>query len=129
MEFPDDLKYTKEHEWVKVDGTTAIVGVTEFAQSQLGDIVYLELPEEGEELEKEEPFGVIESVKAVSDIYAPLSGTVLEINDPLADNPETVNEDCYGEGWLVKVKITNPKDLNDLMDHTAYQAFVKEETV
>ena len=129
MEFPDDLKYTKEHEWVKVDGTTAIVGVTEFAQSQLGDIVYLELPEEGEELEKEEPFGVIESVKAVSDIYAPLSGTVLEINDPLADNPETVNEDCYGEGWLVKVKITNPKDLNDLMDHTAYQSFVKEETV
>lgn len=127
MDFPDDLKYTKEHEWIRVDGSTVIIGVTDYAQEQLGDIVYVELPGEGEALEKDEPFGVIESVKAVSDVYAPLSGDVLEINDPLADNPETVNEDCYGEGWLVKVKLANPKDLEDLMDHTEYQAFIKEE--
>lgn len=127
MEFPDDLKYTKEHEWVRVDGSTVIIGVTDYAQEQLGDIVYVELPGEGAALEKDEPFGVIESVKAVSDVYAPLSGDVLEINDPLSDNPETVNEDCYGEGWLLKVKLANPKDLEDLMDHTEYQAFIKEE--
>ena len=128
MEFPDDLKYTKEHEWVKVDGNIAMIGLTDFAQDQLGDIVYVELPQEGEELEKEEPFGVVESVKAVSDIYAPISGTVVELNDPLTDSPETLNEDCYGEGWLVKVKMSNPKDLSDLMDHVAYQAYIKEET-
>lgn len=128
MEFPDDLKYTKEHEWVRLLGDgVAAVGITDYAQGQLGDIVYLELPEEGEPVEKGEPFGVVESVKAVSDIYAAVSGTVLEINDPLTENPETLNEDCYEEGWLIKVKITNPKELNDLMTHEQYQAYVKEQ--
>lgn len=128
MEFPDDLKYTKEHEWIRLNGDTAILGITDYAQEQLGDIVYLELPAEGEEVEKGEPFGVVESVKAVSDIYAAVSGTVLEVNDPLSENPETLNEDCYEEGWLIKVKISNKKELDDLMDHKQYQAFIKEET-
>ncbi|MDP2600112.1 MAG: glycine cleavage system protein GcvH [Deltaproteobacteria bacterium] len=128
MEFPDDLKYTKEHEWVRVKGDTATMGVSDYAQEQLGDIVYLELPEEGEEIEKGEPFGVVESVKAVSDIYGALTGKVVEINDPLTDNPETINEDCYEEGWLIRVKIANPKEMEDLMDAAQYQAYIKEET-
>lgn len=127
MEFPDDLKYTKEHEWVKVvgDGLVAI-GITDYAQDQLGDIVYLELPEEGETVTQGEPFGVVESVKAVSDIYAAISGTVSEINDPLTENPETLNEDCYEEGWLIKVRLNNPKELEGLLTHEQYQAFIKE---
>lgn len=128
MEFPDDLKYTKEHEWVRIKGDTVTMGITDYAQSQLGDIVYLELPEEGADVEKGEPFGVVESVKAVSDIYAALTGKVLEINDPLAENPETLNEDCYEEGWLIRVQLANPKELDDLMDTTQYQAYIKEET-
>ncbi|MBI4124668.1 MAG: glycine cleavage system protein GcvH [Deltaproteobacteria bacterium] len=128
MEFPDDLKYTKEHEWVKVlgDGLVAI-GITDFAQDQLGDIVYLELPEEGETVEQGEPFGVVESVKAVSDIYAAVSGTVAEINDPLTETPENLNEDCYEEGWLIKVRLSNPKELDRLLTHAQYQAFIKEQ--
>jgi len=128
MEFPDDLKYTKEHEWVRVNGEIATIGITDYAQEQLGDIVYLELPSEGEEVEQGEPFGVVESVKAVSDLYAALSGTVLEINDPLVENPETLNEDCYEEGWLIKVKVSDLKELKELMDSRAYQAYIKEET-
>lgn len=128
MEFPDNLKYTKDHEWIKLSGDVAMIGITDYAQEQLGDIVYLELPQEGEEIEKGEPFGVVESVKAVSDIYAAISGTVTEINDPLVENPETLNEDCYEEGWLIKVKVVDPKELSDLMDHKAYQAYIKEET-
>lgn len=127
MEFPDDLKYTKEHEWVKVqaDGV-ALIGITDYAQDQLGDIVYLELPEEGETIVQGEPFGVVESVKAVSDLYAAISGTVAEINDPLAENPETLNEDCYEEGWLIKVKMNNPEELKNLLTHEQYQAHIKE---
>ena len=128
MEFPDDLKYTKEHEWVRVNGEIATIGITDYAQEQLGDIVYLELPSEGELVEQGEPFGVVESVKAVSDLYAALSGTVLEINDPLVENPETLNEDCYEEGWLIKVKVSDLKELKELMDSKQYQAFIKEET-
>ncbi|OGQ05470.1 MAG: glycine cleavage system protein H [Deltaproteobacteria bacterium RIFCSPLOWO2_01_44_7] len=128
MEFPEDLKYTKEHEWVKVNGEIATIGITDYAQEQLGDIVYLELPAEGEAVEQGEPFGVVESVKAVSDLYAALSGTVLEINDPLVENPETLNEDCYEEGWLIKIKIGDPKELKNLMDCKSYQAHIKEET-
>ncbi len=128
MEFPDDLKYTKEHEWVRIKGDVAMIGISDYAQEQLGDIVYLELPEEGEAVEKGEPFGVVESVKAVSDIYAAVSGKVLEINDPLPENPETLNEDCYEEGWLIKVKMSNPKEAEDLMDSIQYQAYIKEET-
>ena len=127
MEFPDNLKYTKEHEWVRIEGDTATIGITDYAQEQLGDIVYLELPGEGEEVEKGEPFGVVESVKAVSDIYAALSGTVLENNDPLTENPETLNEDCYEEGWLIKIKLLDSKETTDLMDHKQYQAYIKEE--
>lgn len=127
MEFPDDLKYTKEHEWVRINGDTAIMGVTDYAQQQLGDIVFVELPDEGEEITQGEPFGVIESVKAVSDIYAAVSGNVVEINGPLAKNPENLNEDCYEEGWLVKVKLSNPKELDSLMTHAQYQAYIKEE--
>ncbi|OGQ46840.1 MAG: glycine cleavage system protein H [Deltaproteobacteria bacterium RIFCSPLOWO2_02_FULL_46_8] len=127
MEFPDDLKYTKEHEWVRIKGDVAIMGITDFAQEQLGDIVYLELPAEGEAVEQGEPFGVVESVKAVSDLYAALSGEVLEINDPLAENPETLNEDCYEEGWMIKVKVSDKKEVDGLMTCKEYQAYVKEE--
>ena len=127
MEFPDDLKYTKEHEWVRLQNDTAVIGITDFAQEQLGDIVYVELPKEGDSVQKDEPFGVVESVKAVSDVYAALSGVVLEINDPLTDNPETLNEDCYEEGWLIKVKVSNPKELDGLMNHEQYQAYIKEQ--
>lgn len=127
MEFPDNLKYTKDHEWVRLEGEIATMGITDFAQEQLGDIVYVELPEEGEEVQQGEPFGVIESVKAVSDLYGAVSGTVTEINDPIAENPETLNEDCYEEGWLLKVRIHDKKDLDKLMNHKEYQAHIKEE--
>lgn len=128
MEFPDDLKYTKEHEWVRLlDNGVAAMGITDYAQNQLGDIVYLELPKEGEAVEQGEPFGVVESVKAVSDIYAAVSGTVTEINDPLTESPETLNEDCYEEGWLIKVKLANSNELSELMTTEQYQAYVKEQ--
>ena len=128
MQIPDDLYYTKNHEWVKVSGKTAIVGITDHAQSQLGDIVYVELPGEGDAVTKDETFGVVESVKAVSDCYAPVSGKVLEANDPLSDNPETINEDCYGEGWMIRVEMSDPGEVKQLMDHKAYGAFLEEET-
>lgn len=127
MEFPDNLKYTKEHEWVRVEGETAVIGITDYAQEQLGDIVYVELPKEGEEISQGEPFGVVESVKAVSDLYGGLSGEVVEVNDLLSESPETLNEDCYEEGWLVKIKIKDKKELENLLDHKAYQAHIKEE--
>lgn len=128
MEFPDDLKYTKEHEWVRLlDNGVAAMGITDYAQNQLGDIVYLELPKEGEAVEQGEPFGVVESVKAVSDIYAAVSGTVTEINDPLTESPETLNEDCYEEGWLIKVKLANSNELSELMTTEQYQAYIKEQ--
>lgn len=126
MEYPDNLKYTKDHEWVKVDGETAIMGITDFAQEHLGDIVYLELPKEGSEIVQGESFGVVESVKAVSDLYGAVSGTVLEINNSVSDNPETLNEDCYEEGWLIKVKIKDKKELDKLLDHTQYLSLIKE---
>ncbi|MFA5812482.1 MAG: glycine cleavage system protein GcvH [bacterium] len=128
MNAPDDLKYTKEHEWVKVEGKTATIGITYHAQSQLGDIVYVELPGEGETITKDETFGVVESVKAVSDCYAPISGKVIEVNDPLAESPETLNEDCYGEGWMVRVEMSDVSELSELMDQKKYLAFVAEET-
>ncbi|HPW45233.1 MAG TPA: glycine cleavage system protein GcvH [bacterium] len=128
MNIPDDLKYTKEHEWVKLEGKTATIGITDYAQEQLGDVVYVELPEEGEELAKDDTFGSIESVKAVSDCYSPLSGTINDVNSLLADSPEVLNEDCYGEGWLIKIKVADPSDLDDMMDHEEYKAFVAEES-
>lgn len=129
MECPTDLLYTKEHEWVRINGDTAVIGITDYAQEKLGDIVYVELPSEGEKVTKGEPFGVVESVKAVSDIYAAVSGTVAEINTPITESPENLNEDCYEEGWLIKVKMDNPKNPgNDLMGAEEYEAFIQEET-
>jgi len=129
MDFPGDLKYNRSHEWVRVEnGTEATVGISDYAQDQMGDVVYVELPEEGEEIEKDTAFGVIESVKATEDIYAPVSGRVLEINVPLEDSPEVINEDCYGDGWLIRVELFEPGELDELMDSEAYQEFVKEES-
>jgi len=127
MEFPEGLKYSKEHEWVPVGGNTATIGITEYAQEELGDIVYVELPEIGEKIVKDDPFGAVESVKAVSDIYAPVSGTVLEINDVLPDNPETINDDPYGDGWMVRVELTDKDDLKDLMDAEEYAEYVAQQ--
>ena len=128
MNIPDDLMYTKEHEWVKVEGSTATIGVTEYAAEQLGDIVYAELPAESEAVTKDETFGALESVKAVSDCYSPVTGKVVEINDVLAENPETVNEDPYGDGWMVRIEMSDPSEAEGLMDHKAYAAFVAEES-
>ncbi len=124
MNVPENLKYTKEHEWARIEGDIAIIGITDYAQGELGDIVYLELPEVGSEIAKDESFGTVEAVKAVSDLYAPLSGEVVEVNEALQDAPETVNSDPYGEGWLIKVKIKNPGEIDDLLDSTDYKALI-----
>lgn len=123
---PEDLKYSKEHEWVKVNGNIATIGITDYAQEQLGDIVMVELPNEGGVVTKDDSFGVVESVKSVSDVFAPVSGRVLEANDPLADSPGIINEDCYGEGWLVRIEMSNPSDVDNLMDAKAYEACLAE---
>ena len=128
MNYPDDRKYSKDHEWIMVDGNTVTIGVTEYAAEQLGDIVYVELPQQGEDFAQGDTFGVLESVKAVSDCFAPISGTIAETNDSLADSPEVINEDPHGEGWMVKITIADQRELEDLLDHTAYEEFVKEET-
>ena len=128
MNIPDDLLYTKDHEWVRVEGKVATVGVTAYASEQLGDIVYSELPAEGEAVKKDETFGVLESVKAVSDCYAPVTGKVVESNDVLKDNPETVNEDPYGDGWMIRIEMNDAAETKGLMDHKAYEAFLAEET-
>lgn len=127
MEFPEGLKYSKEHEWVLVEGDTATIGITEYAQEELGDIVYVELPEVGEKIVKDDPFGAVESVKAVSDVYAPVSGTVLEINDLLPDNPETINDDAYGDGWMIRVELSDMDDLTDLMTADEYAEYVEQQ--
>ncbi len=127
MNFPDDVKYTREHEWCRVKGNRAAVGITDHAQHQLGDIVYLELPEVGDAVRKGEAFGVVESTKAVSDLFAPVTGKVVEVNDPLADAPEAINQDPYEEGWLIQVEMADPKELAELLDAAAYRNFVEEE--
>jgi glycine cleavage system H protein len=127
MEAPPGLKYSKEHEWVAAEEAVATVGITDHAQEQLGEIVYIELPAIGEKVSKDDPFGVVESVKAVSDIYAPVSGTVLEVNEDLAESPEVVNEDPYGDGWLIKVRVSDPADLDDLMDNEEYEQMIARE--
>ena len=126
MNFPDDLRYTKEHEWCRIQGNRAVVGITDHAQDQLGDIVYVELPEVGDPVKKGESFGVVESTKAVSELFAPVSGKVVEVNDPLSDAPETVNDDPYEEGWMIVIEPSDPKELEALMDAKAYRAFVEE---
>ena len=124
MNFPEELKYTEDHEWVRIEGDVAYVGITEFAQSELGDIVYVEVETEGETFEKGETFGSIEAVKTVSDLYMPLSGEVVEKNEALEDAPETVNSDPYGEGWMVKISISNTEEIDGLLDVNAYKAIV-----
>ena len=124
MTVPADLRYTKDHEWVRVDGDEATVGITEYAASQLGDIVFVELPEVGRELTQFAAFGVVESVKAVSDLFAPLTGSVTATNDALAGSPEQVNGDPYGEGWMVRIKLADAGEVDGLLDADAYDALI-----
>src|ERR1700675_3551340 len=124
MTFPDDLKYTKEHEWVRVDGDPGVVGISDYAQDMRGDIVYLDLPAAGASLTKLGKMGEIESVKAVSELYSPVSGEVVEVNQEAVDSPELVNNEPYGRGWLIKVHLSNASELNELMDASAYDDFV-----
>ena len=124
MNIPAELKYTKDHEWVRIEGDIATVGITEFAQSELGDIVYVEIETVGETIAQEEIFGSIEAVKTVSDLFMPISGEILEFNEELDGNPELVNSDPYGAGWMVKVKISDASEIANLLDSTAYQELV-----
>ena len=124
MEFPDNLKYTREHEWVRIEEEDVVVGITDYAQDQLGDIVFIELPNEGDEISKDEDFGTIESVKAVSDIYAPVSGEVVEVNDALPESPEIINDDPYGEAWMVRIHMSDPSELDELMSVDEYEEYV-----
>jgi glycine cleavage system H protein len=121
MNTPEDLQYSKTHEWVRVAGDQATIGITDFAQDQLGDIVYLELPEAGRKLRLEDPFGVVESVKAVSDLFSPLTGEILQVNEPLLDQPEAINSDPYGAGWMLVVRLENPAELHELLSAAQYQ--------
>lgn len=121
MNFPAELKYTKDHEWIRVEGDEAYVGITDYAQSELGEIVYVDITTEGETLDQEEAFGSIEAVKTVSDLFMPVAGEVLEINADLEDKPELVNEDAYGAGWLIKIKLSAPEQLDELLSADDYQ--------
>lgn len=122
MNFPSELKYTKEHEWVRIEGDIATVGITDFAQSELGDIVFVEIETQGETLGNGETFGTVEAVKTVSDLYMPLGGEIIEVNADLQSNPEYINEDPYQKGWMIKVRMSDPSEANALMDATSYQA-------
>ncbi|MEW6206843.1 MAG: glycine cleavage system protein GcvH [Acidobacteriota bacterium] len=124
---PEELSYTKDHEWVRVKGNLATVGITDHAQSQLGDVVYVELPKVGDKFESGEPFGSVESVKAVSEIYMPLGGEVTEVNAALADSPELVNEDPYGKGWMIELKIADSSEIDGLLSAAEYEDYLKEE--
>ncbi len=128
VQIPDELKYTSDHEWAMEEGDLLVIGITDYAQDALGEIVYIELPSEGDEITKGDPFGAVESTKAVSDLYAPVSGDVVEVNDVLLDAPETINGDPYGEGWMIKVRPYDPNELNDLMDFEDYAEYVEKET-
>lgn len=124
MDIPENLKYTKDHEWIRVEGDTAIVGITDFAQGELGDIVYVEVETVDEDITKDEVFGTVEAVKTVSDLFMPLSGTVTEFNEKLDDEPELVNSDPYGEGWMVKVQLSDLEEITDLLDSEAYKSLI-----
>ncbi|WP_437397461.1 glycine cleavage system protein GcvH [Flagellimonas lutimaris] len=124
MNIPSELKYTKDHEWVKIDGDIATVGITDFAQSELGDIVYVEVETVDETLDKEEVFGTVEAVKTVSDLFLPLSGEIVEFNEALEDEPEKVNSDPYGDGWMVKIKMSEASEVDDLMSADDYKALI-----
>mgnify|MGYP000955429345 CR=1 FL=1 len=125
MNFPENLKYTKEHEWIAIEGDIATVGVTEFAQSELGDIVFIEIETVGDTLSKDEVFGTIEAVKTVSDLFMPVGGEVAEFNEALADEPELVNKDPYGKGWMIKIKIADAAELDDLLSANDYQKMIE----
>jgi glycine cleavage system H protein len=127
MNFPKDVKYTKDHEWARVDGKVAVVGITDFAQEKLGSIVFVELPPRGKSVKKGETVVTVDSVKAVAEVYSPLSGQVEEANESLKDSPEIINQDPYGQGWMVKIKISDPAELGNLMTPEAYRAFVAAE--
>lgn len=124
---PEELSYTKDHEWVRVKGDRATVGITDHAQKQLGDVVYVELPKTGDRFEATEPFGSVESVKAVSEVYMPVTGTVTEVNESLNESPEQVNEDPYGDGWMIVVKMDNPAELDGLLTAAEYDDYIKQE--
>ena len=124
MQFPDNLKYSKDHEWIRVEGDEAYVGITAFAAGELGDVVFVDVDTEGESLDKDEVFGSVEAVKTVSDLFLPVSGEVLEFNEALEDAPESVNDDPYGDGWMVKIKIADVSELGGLMDAAAYEAML-----
>lgn len=124
MNFPEGVKYTAEHEWISIEGDVATIGITEFAQSELGDIVFVEVETVGESLEANEVFGTVEAVKTVSDLYLPLSGEILEFNEKLSDEPELINNDPFGEGWIIKMKVDNLADIEGLMDADAYRSSV-----
>ena len=124
MQFPDNLKYSKDHEWIRVEGDEAYVGITAFAAGELGDVVFVDVDTEGETLDKDEVFGSVEAVKTVSDLFLPVSGEVLEFNEALEDAPESVNDDPYGDGWMVKIKIADASELDGLMDAAAYEAML-----
>ena len=128
-EYPGDLRYTQEHEWARPssDGKIVTIGITQFAVEQLGDITMVDLPKEGEAVSKGAVFGTVESVKAVSDLFAPVSGKVVKVNDPLGDTPESVNEDCYDEGWMIQVELGDPKELEALMTAAQYEEYLKEQ--
>ena len=125
--YPADLKYDKEHEWVRIDGDTAVIGISDFAQDQLGEVVFVDLPEVGTDVVAGESFGEVESVKSVSDLFSPVSGSIVERNDGLSDAPETVNEDAYGEGWLIKVKLSDASEVDALMAAAEYEEFIAGE--
>ena len=126
MSYPKELSYTQEHEWLGLDEDIATLGITHYAQEQLGDIVFVELPVVGAEFQAGDTLGVVESTKSVSDIFIPVAGTVMEVNDPVVEEPSLINEDAYGEGWLVKIKVDNPKSASKLMTSEQYQAFLEE---
>jgi glycine cleavage system H protein len=128
MEFPDDLKYTKEHEWARIDGTRVVVGITDFAQEELGDVVFVELPEIGAPVEAEGAFGVVESVKAVSDLFSPVSGTIVDVNRVLEDQPELVNDSPYGDGWMIVIEASNTAELDGLLSAADYQTYIQQES-
>jgi len=125
---PEDLHYSKDHEWVRVEGDQAIIGITDYAQNSLGDVVYLELPKPGDKFAGHEPFGSVESVKAVSEVFTPIAGTITSINESLADEPEKVNSDPYGEGWMIRLKMDNPGEVDSLLTAAEYEDFTKAES-
>lgn len=124
MNFPDNLKYTKDHEWIRVEGNIAVIGISDFAQSELGDVVYVEIETVGETLQRESVFGTVEAVKTVSDLFMPVSGKIISLNDKITSKPESLNSDPYGDGWMIKVEMSNPSEVNELLSATDYRQLV-----